>query len=289
MSAGPGVSDAENHWNLRPDEFRQVQQLARRTFGLDIKEGKEALVSARLNRRMRAVGLQKARQYLDFVQGDTTGQELSHLVDALTTNFTSFRREAAHFELLRTSIVEGFPRTGDIRIWSAGCSSGEEAYSILFELLETLGPEVAPRIRILASDICSKVLDQARRGVYPVAKLAEMPASWRRYLEKGSGQWTGHFRVCAAWRNLIDFRRINLMKPFGQVSKFDVIFCRNVMIYFDRPTQEDLAGRFAECLAPGGWLLIGHSEGLSGLHSGLNYIQPATYRSLGASAERRNW
>jgi chemotaxis protein methyltransferase CheR len=286
MPASPGVSDAGKHWNLRPDEFRQVQQLARRTFGLDIKEGKEALISARLNRRMRAVGLQRARQYLDFVQRDTTGQELSHLVDALTTNFTSFRREAAHFDLLRTRIVEGLPRTGEIVIWSAGCSSGEEAYSILFELLETLGPEAASRIRILASDISGRVLEQARRGIYPLEKLAEMPASWRRYLEKGSGEWAGHFRVRATWRNLIDFRRINLMKPFGQVSKFHVIFCRNVMIYFDRPTQEDLTGRFADCLAPGGWLLIGHSEGLSGLHSGLRYIQPATYRNLGASAER---
>jgi chemotaxis protein methyltransferase CheR len=240
-----------------PDEFRQVQQLARRTFGLDIKAGKEALVSARLNRRMRAIGVKEVRLYLRYLQGDTTGQELLNLVDALTTNFTSFRREAAHFELLKTSILDELPRTSEIRIWSAGCSSGEEPYSILFELIEKLGSGSVPRIKILASDISRKVLEQAKRAVYPLEKLKEMPATWRRYLEKGAGEW--------------------------DAAQFHVIVCRNVMIYFDRPTQEDLVRRFAGCLSPGGWLLIGHSESLSGLRSGLKYIQPATYRSPGTS------
>lgn len=286
MPTGTGVNEADSQWKVLPDEFRQVQQLARRTFGLDIKDGKEALVSARLNRRMRAVGVKEVRKYLSFVQSDTTGQELLHLVDALTTNFTSFRREAAHFELLKTRIVDELPRTAEIRIWSAGCSSGEEPYSILFELLEKLGSDSASRIKILASDISGKVLEQAKRAVYPLEKLNEMPATWRRYLEKGSGEWAGHFRIAGAWRNLIDFRRINLMEPLGQAAQFHVIFCRNVMIYFDRPTQEDLVRRFAECLVPGGWLLIGHSEGLSGLRSGLKYIQPATYRSSGTGSGR---
>jgi chemotaxis protein methyltransferase CheR len=286
MPASNGVSESESLWKVLPDEFRQVQQLARRTFGLDIKDGKEALVSARLNRRMRAIGVKEVREYLNLVQGDTTGQELLHLVDALTTNFTSFRREAAHFELLKTRIVDELPRTSEIRIWSAGCSSGEEPYSILFELLEKLGAGSESRIKILASDISGKVLEQAKRAVYPLEKLKEMPATWRRYMEKGSGEWAGHFRIAGAWRSLIDFRRINLMEPLGQAAKFHVIFCRNVMIYFDRPTQEDLVRRFADCLAPGGWLLIGHSEGLSGLRSGLKYIQPATYRNHGTSAGR---
>jgi chemotaxis protein methyltransferase CheR len=280
------MNQAEDQWRVLPAEFRQVQELAKRTFGLDIKDGKEALVSARLNRRMRAVGVKEVRQYLSLVHGDTTGHELLQLVDALTTNFTSFRREAAHFELLKTRIVNELPRTAEIRIWSAGCSSGEEPYSILFELLEELGTGAASRIKIIASDISGKVLEQAKRAVYPLEKMSEMPVTWRRYLEKGSGEWAGHFRIAASWRNLIDFRRINLMEPLGQSGHFHVIFCRNVMIYFDRPTQEDLVGRFADCLVPGGWLLIGHSEGLSGLHSGLRYIQPATYRSPGTSAGR---
>jgi chemotaxis protein methyltransferase CheR len=235
---------------------------------------------------MRAIGVKEVRRYLSFVQGDKTGQELSHLVDALTTNFTSFRREAAHFEILKTRIVDELPRTAEIRIWSAGCSSGEEPYSILFELLEKLGPNSSPRIKILGSDISGKVLEHAKRAVYPLQKLDEMPAAWRGYLEKGSGEWAGHFRIASAWRNLIDFRRINLMEPLGHAAQFHVIFCRNVMIYFDRPTQEDLVRRLAECLVPGGWLLIGHSEGLSGLRSGLKYIEPATYRRPGASAGR---
>lgn len=284
MPTGADINDSESCWQVSPDEFRCVQELARRTFGLDLKEGKQALVSARLNRRMRAVGVQGVRQYLNLVQGDTTGQELLNLVDALTTNFTSFRREPAHFELLKTKIVDELPRNSEIRIWSAGCSSGEEPYSIVLELLEKLGPESASRIKILASDISGKILEQAKKAVYPLEKLNEMPPTWRRYLEKGSGDWAGHFRIASSWKKLIEFRRINLMEPFDSATKFNVIFCRNVMIYFDRPTQEDLVKRFTSCLAPGGWLLIGHSEGLSGLRSGLKYIQPATYRGPGTSA-----
>ena len=268
--------------HVTPEEFRCVQELARSTFGLEIKAGKEALVSARLDRRMRAIGVQGFRQYLRLVRNDPTGQELLNLVDALTTNFTSFRREPAHFELLKTQIVEELPRGSDIRIWSAGCSSGEEPYSILFELLETLGTGAAPRIKILASDISGRVLEHARRAVYPMEKLNEMPASWRRYLEKGTGEWKSHFRIAASWRNLVEFRRLNLMDPWDRAVKFHVIFCRNVMIYFERATQEDLVQRLAGCLVPGGWLLIGHSEGLSGLRTGLKYVQPATYRRLGA-------
>lgn len=286
MPTSTGVNPSECQWKVLPDEFLEVQQLARQTFGLDIKDGKEALVSARLNRRMRAIGVKGVRQYLSFVRGDATGQELLHLVDALTTNFTSFRREAAHFELLKTTIIDELPPTSEIRIWSAGCSSGEEPYSILFELLEKLGPDSASRIKVLASDICGNVLEQAKRAVYPLEKLKEMPVTWRRFLERGSGEWAGHFRISRVWRNLIDFQRINLMESLGQPARFNVIFCRNVMIYFDRPTQEDLVRRFADCLVPGGWLLIGHSEGLSGLRSGLNYVQPATYRSPGAGARR---
>jgi chemotaxis protein methyltransferase CheR len=286
MPAGRGLADRELRWQVTSAEFRRVQQFARRTFGLDLKEGKEALVSARLNRRMRAVGVPDVRQYLGLLESDATGQELLNLVDALTTNYTSFRREPAHFELLKTKIVDDLPRTSEIRIWSAGCSSGEEPYSILLELLESLGPSSASRIRILATDISRKVLEQARKGVYPLEKLNEMPASWRRFLEKGAGEWAGHFRIGRQWRDLIDFRRINLMEPFEHAHGFHVIFCRNVMIYFDRPTQEDLVRRFTGSLALGGWLLIGHSEGLSGLRTGLKYVQPATYRNLGANAGR---
>jgi chemotaxis protein methyltransferase CheR len=284
MPAGSGLAERESRWQVSSEEFRRVQQFARRTFGLDLKAGKEALVSARLNRRMRAVGVREVRQYLSLLETDVTGQELLNLVDALTTNFTSFRREPAHFELLKTKIVDELPRASEIRIWSAGCSSGEEPYSILFELLERLGPGSAPRIRIMASDISRKVLEQAQQAVYPREKLDEMPATWRRYLEKGAGQWAGHFRIARQWRDLIDFRRINLVEPFEHAARFHVIFCRNVMIYFDRPTQEDLVSRFTNSLAPGGWLLIGHSEGLSGLRTGLKYIQPATYRSPGVNA-----
>ena len=276
MLAGDGL-------RITPEEFGQVQRLARDVFGLELKDGKQALVTARLSRRLRALGLHDVSRYLKHIQSDTSGMELLNLVDALTTNFTSFRREPAHFELLTSRIVPALPSHAEIRIWSAGCSTGEEPYGILFELLAALGAAAAPRIKIRATDISTRVLEQARRGVYPMEKLNEMPPSWRQFLEKGSGEWEGYFRVAAAWKKLIEFGRLNLMEPLDREPLYDVIFCRNVMIYFDRPTQEDLVNRLTGRLAPGGWLLIGHSEGLSGLNSGLKYVQPATYRKPGAS------
>jgi chemotaxis protein methyltransferase CheR len=271
----------QGQYRVLPAEFRRVQELAKRAFGLEIKAGKEALVGARLARRMRATGMHDVRRYLDWVQRDASGRELLNLADALTTNFTSFRREPDHFDFLAGTIAASVPRSGDIRIWSAGCSTGEEPYSILFELLEALGPSAARRIRILASDLSGAVLDKARRGVYPLEKLSEMPSNWRCYLEKGEGRWAGHLRVATAWRKLIEFERLNLMEPFHRVDQFHAIFCRNVMIYFDRPTQSDLVQRLSACLQPGGWLLIGHSEGLAGLRTDLTFVQPAVYRKPG--------
>jgi chemotaxis protein methyltransferase CheR len=220
--------------------------------------------------------------YLRFLRTDANGEELARLIDELTTNFTSFRREPAHFELLRTRVLPGLKPTSPIRIWSAGCSSGEEPYSILMEILDFLGPQAEGRIRIFASDISGRMLERAVAGIYPLAKLDEIPGGWKRFLEKGVGEWSGHFRIGDRWKSRIVFDRLNLMDAFDHLPVFDVIFCRNVMIYFDRRTQEDLVRRLSGRLAPSGWLLIGHSEGLTGNSASLQYVQPAVYRRPGA-------
>jgi chemotaxis protein methyltransferase CheR len=270
-------------------QFATIQKLAYDTFGLDLKPGKESLVVARLAKRLRALQLPDIGAYLRYLAQERSGEELSLLIDSLTTNFTSFLREKAHFDLMRERILPEIARKGEIAIWSAGCATGEEPYTILFHLIETLGEPLPSRLKLLATDISTKALAAARAGVYPERRLEEIPPEWaRRFLQRGVGGQAGLVRVKPQYQSMIAFGRRNLMEPFDEVGRFHVIFCRNVMIYFDRPTQESLVQRFARQLVPGGWLLIGHSEGLVGMNHGLDHIRPAVYRNTaGLAAGRR--
>jgi chemotaxis protein methyltransferase CheR len=263
---------------LSPAEFDKITDLAWRTCGIDLKNGKRELVQARLGRKVRQGHYGSFNEYYEHVVADTTGEELTGLVDALTTNFTSFLREGAHFDLLRKTIVPGIK--GEIRIWSAACSTGEEPWSIAFSLLEELGPSAAGRIRIVASDISSRALAIAERGAYGAERFRELPKDWPgKYLLRGSDRWEGWFRVKPFIRGMVEFRRFNLMEPLDTQRPFHVIFCRNVMIYFDKDTRERLVNRFARCLEPGGYLLTGHSESLTGLKHPFHYVSPSIYRA----------
>jgi chemotaxis protein methyltransferase CheR len=262
---------------LSQREFDRITDLAFRTCGIDLKNGKQELVQARLGKKIRQGKFNSFKQYYEHVVADTTGQELIALLDALTTNFTSFLREASHFDLLRKTIVPSLK--GQIRIWSAACSTGEEPYTIAFSLLEELGMPAASRIHILASDISSRALAAAERGAYETERFRDFPKDWLgKYLLRGSDRWEGWFRVKPPIRSMIEFRRLNLMEPFRPAQPFHVIFCRNVMIYFNKETQGQLVNRFASCLAPGGYLLIGHAESLTGLEHPYDYVKPAVYR-----------
>jgi len=260
-------------------EFREIQSMAHEVFGLDLKTGKEALVSARLGKRVRDLGLRDIAEYLGRIKADRTGVELAGLIDALTTNFTSFLREPQHFQILREQILPGLAARPNFQIWSAGCSTGEEPYSILFQCAETLGDSKIDKLKLMATDISTRVLASASSGVFSDQRLSEIPDGWRRrFFQKGTAQNAGLVRVRQEWRSRISFQRLNLMEDFTNVPKCSVIFCRNVMIYFDKPTQENLVRRFVERLEPGGWFLIGHSEGLMGVRHELNYVKPAVYR-----------
>lgn len=262
---------------LNQREIDRVIELARRSCGIDLSKGKKELIQARLAKKMREGHFSSFRDYYDHVAADRTGDELAALLDALTTNFTSFLREPAHFEFLRREIVPSV--TGPIRIWSAACSTGEEPYSIAISLFEELGPVARNRVRILASDISTRALAIAERGVYESSRFHDFPAAWHsRYLLCGSARAAGFYRVKPAVGRLIDFARINLMEPFPAAVPFHVIFCRNAMIYFDKETQSRLVNRFASLIEPGGWLFIGHSESLAGISHPYRYVQPAIYR-----------
>jgi chemotaxis protein methyltransferase CheR len=262
---------------LSTRELEQISRLAFKTCGIDLRAGKRELVQARIGKKMRQGRFGSIKDYLQHVEADRTGQELIALLDCLTTNFTSFLREPAHFEFLRNTILPGL--RGEIRIWSAACSTGEEPFTIAFSLLEALGNAEARRIRILASDISTRVLETAKGATYPADRFTGCPPQWlKEYLLRGTGQSAGLYRVKPAVRSLIEFRRWNLMETLNPPQPFHVIFCRNVMIYFDKETQEGVVNRLAACLAPGGYLLVGHAESLTGLRHPFTYVKPAVYR-----------
>jgi chemotaxis protein methyltransferase CheR len=280
QSVAPQVVEAILPARVTEAQFKEVRELAYRSFGLDLKQGKEALVTARLAKRVSERRLGTISESLEVLLEDHTGRELTSLIDVLTTNYTSFQREPQHFELLRKRILPEMPAsTGRFGIWSAGCSTGEEPYTILMHAAEALGETNLNRIRLLATDISNRALEKAKAGVYPADRLRDIPETWRkRFLQKGVGGQDGFFRVRRDLAAHVEFGRLNLMEPFDNVGTFSVIFCRNVMIYFDKPTQERLVRKFASRLEPRGWLLIGHSEGLMGVRNELEYVMPAVYR-----------
>jgi len=267
---------------LSAREFEQIRRLAYRQFGLDLRNGKEQLVSARLGRQIRELKFRSFQEYYRHVVEDRTGEALVALIDALTTNHTSFFREPVHFEFLRRTILPGLRARDRIAVWSAACSTGEEPYSIAFCLVEELGETALAKIRILATDISTRVLAAAGQGVYPAERFDGIPGvQLRRCLLRGEGRFHGWYRVKPELRATVEFRRLNLMEGFSHLGPFPVIFCRNVMIYFDKATQQDLVNRMAACLEPGGYLLIGHAESLNAIDNPLEYVCPAVYRKPG--------
>jgi len=278
---GPGLT-------LKSSEFRQISQLAYERFGLDLKQGKEALVAARLGKRLRQRGFQSFSDYYHHILADKSGESLIELIDSLTTNHTSFLRERAHFEFLAGAIRDEFGDVSTVEIWSAACSSGEEPYSIAMSLL---APGMGARngslalqtsnckFRILATDISTRVLAIAKRGVYDGERFRELPESWRHaFLLRGEGQCNGLYKIRPELAKLIEFGRLNLIEPFPHGHAMHAIFCRNVMMYFDKPTQQNIVQRLGTCLQPGGYLFVGHSESLTGVEHDLEYVRPAVYR-----------
>jgi chemotaxis protein methyltransferase CheR len=264
---------------LRPEEFEKFSRLAYEQIGLDLHNGKEGLVAARLGKKLRELGMKSFQTYYDYVKADRSGAAMEAMVDQLTTNHTSFFREPRHFEFLCGTIFPALRSRSQIHIWSAACSSGEEPYSIAMSLLEEWPHEAAMKVRIKASDISTRVLTHAKRGVYKAERLSNVPeAMLHRYLLKGQGSFANSFRFKDNVRSMIDFGHLNLMEQLPEQYCCSVIFCRNIMIYFDTPTKQRLVERLSQRLEDGGYLLIGHSESLNNLSHGLEYISPATYR-----------
>lgn len=259
---------------LSPADRRAFQQLIYQETGITLTDAKHELIASRLSGRLRQLRLPSYQAYLDLLKGsDAEGGELREMIDRITTNKTSFFRESHHFRWLRERLLAG----ARPRIWSAACSTGEEPVSIAITASETCGGGRIPLI--LATDISTRVLQQAQSGIYQSDRMEGIPpATLRRHFLRGRGSRAGSYCVRQELRGQVDFRRLNLMREWDGVGRFDIVFCRNALIYFNRSDQEKLARRFARVLLPGGYLVLGHSENLAWLSDLFEPVGQTIYR-----------
>jgi chemotaxis protein methyltransferase CheR len=267
----PGISDRE---------FALFQRLIYRLAGISMSDAKKVLLVGRLGRRLRHFGLDSFGDYYRLLASGEQPEELQLMVDLLTTNETYFYREAAHFDFLAEFAAARKGR--GFRIWSGACSSGEEPYTMAFVLAETLG--LSAGWEIVASDISVSVLERAQRGHYPLERAQGIPPEvLRKYCLKGVREQAGSFLIGSELRNRIDFRQLNLLKLAGaDIGMFDVIFLRNVMIYFDTETKRKVIASMLPYLKPDGRFIVGHSETLNGLSEDVVMVRPTLYRLANA-------
>jgi chemotaxis protein methyltransferase CheR len=275
--------DSTAPWALAELSDRDLSTIARLVYdacGIHLHEGKRALVAARLQKRLRHGGFQSFRQYIRHVRSDESGREMTALLDAIATNHTSFFREPRHFDFFAETVLPPLvARTGPISLWSAGCATGEEPYTIAMLLLERLGTATAQRVKLTATDLSTRALEAASAGVYKAARIEELPPGYaKKYAVHGVGSQHGFVRLTPAVRSLVAFKWLNLLEPTDAPGSQDVIFCRNVMIYFDRAVQQRVIAGLEQQLAPGGYLFISHSESLSSVEHGLRWVAPSIYQ-----------
>lgn len=278
--------DAQSSLQLDPVSFRAIADLAYRESGLTLPEEKSSMIRSRLRHRLRALGLSDFTAYSALLQSEAGQKERQHLISALTTNVSHFFREDHHFETLKEEFDRRLPALrsgGTMRIWSAGCSNGQEAFSAAMTLLELAGDVSKLDLRILATDIDAQVIEFARKSVFSERLMSGVPEPMlNRYFEKIEG--TGaecHYRARPVLTEFIRFNALNLLGPWPMNRKFDVIFCRNVVIYFDADTQARLWPRLRDAISPDGVLFLGHSERIPDpAQFGFDCTGPTTYRPL---------
>ncbi len=264
-------------------EFDQLAAFIKANYGIYLKPEKETLVIGRLQNELLQKGFHNFSEYYQYIIQDKTGMAVSGMLDKITTNHTFFMREADHFTYFKEVVLpylSSKTTDKDLRIWCAGCSSGEEPYTLAMLLDEYFGKEKPLwDTKILATDISGRVLEEAKKGVYPNKEMDTLPAKWRMtYTTKINPEESAFIdRI----RNEVIFRKFNLMEQvFPFKRKFHVIFCRNVMIYFDEKTKNTLINKYYDLLEYGGYLFIGHSESLNREETRFKYIQPAVYRKI---------
>ncbi|MCP3689383.1 MAG: protein-glutamate O-methyltransferase [Gammaproteobacteria bacterium] len=257
--------------------YQSIREFIYKEAGIDLGDSKQQLVCSRLNKRLRFHNLSSFDQYADLIQDHKHNNERQMAIDLLTTNETYFFREAGHFETLKTNVLQQHPKSRPFRVWSAASSSGEEAYSIAMVLDDFFGSRV--NWEIFGSDISQRIIEKAKRGLYQALRIDAIPENYlQRYCLKGTGEYEGFLLIDKGLRDRTQFAEINLTRPLPDVGVFDVIFLRNVLIYFDNPTKEKIIRSLVSKLRPQGTLYIGHSESLKGMDLPLTLIAPTTYQ-----------
>ena len=275
----------QREFDFSDADFRSLVQIAHEQTGIALSDGKRDLVYGRLSRRLRALGFSSFRQYRDYLEGPDGVREIEKFINSISTNHTKFFREEHHFEHFRPNVAGAFVHAtngaggGRLRVWSAGCSTGEEPYTVALVLKQEIANIARHDVRILATDIDTEVLAKGACGEYPAAALDEIPKSYRPYLHASEHDAKGpRIAMNDEVRSLIAFRRLNLIERWPFKGLFDAIFCRNVLIYFDNETKATLIDRFVDQIRPGGWLYLGHSESLIKAHPGLRLVGRTIYR-----------
>ena len=286
LQQGPDGNDNSRkpEFELGDDEFAFLASFMSRETGIVLSEHKRQMVCGRLVKRLRALGMKSFADYCDLLKGPGGHDEVENLVNAITTNITNFFRESHHFDFLKNSVllprVAERPRRPRIRIWSAGCSSGEEPYSIAMTMADMLKQGEGWDALILATDIDTNVLRRGEAGIYPLEAMRNVPETYRkRFVRRLPGE-QDKVQMADELRNLIRFRRLNLHETWPMKGLFDVIFCRNVAIYFDKPTQRKLFNRYADHLHMGGYLYLGHAESLIGVTDRFEVADKTVYRRI---------
>ena len=261
------VNKKSREFSFSEKNFNFLRKISNSHTGIVVSDDKMDMFYSRLSRRVRALGLSDFDQYCELIKNDRNEQELPEFLNSITTNLTAFFRENHHFDFLKSTaipeIMQRNAQSHSLRIWSAGCSSGEEPYSLAMTLGEALPRTGGWDAQILATDIDSNVLAEAAKGVYPLERLKGIPnPRLRRWFVRGKGGREGCARVKPEAQQLVTFGQLNLMKDWRHSELQDVIFCRNVIIYFDKPSKAKLVDRYADALVDGGYLFIGHSESL---------------------------
>jgi chemotaxis protein methyltransferase CheR len=275
------VFGVEQELVLTDQDLKKVVRLVYDRSGITLHEGKRSLVMARLQKRLRHHGFSSFSTYLNHVEKDASGEELVLLLDAIATNHTYFFREEQHFSYLTSRVLpewRAHAAGGPLRLWCAAASTGEEPYTLAITLADA---SPAIEFGMLASDLSTKALKTAKSGVYKLSAVQSIPSDvLRRHFERGMGEQEGFARVSASLRKRIAFRNLNLLEIGDVGERFDVIFCRNVMIYFDKAVQQRVVAMLERHLKPGGYLFISHSESLNGVSHGLRWMAPAVYQRV---------
>ncbi len=266
-------------------EFDRLSEFIQAQYGIKMPASKKSMLEARLQKRLKTLGISCFREYCRYLFNDPDGKaELIHMIDAVTTNKTDFFREPTHFTYLVNTALPQLLRDNEnshrCTVWSAGCSSGEEPYTLGMVLSEFASHQPGFHFSIIATDISSKILEKARLGIYEQDLIADVPSSFKlKYFMRSKDRIKGLVRIVPTLRSLIRFERLNLMDECYAFSEpVDIIFCRNVIIYFDRETQYKLLDRFCRCLRTGGYLFLGHSESVHGFDLPLARMAATVFR-----------